>query len=137
MGIVFAFLALAFLASPVILVIWQLVARERMRKLERALAGLRDGLEARIEVLEARLRGHEDDFDEGVGVPDPGGHAPESTIAAVESEPGAPPSAPATSQDFMKLHRFFAQEQFGGVGHDTVADPPPAAGTASTRPAPP
>ena len=95
MGIIFAFLALAFLASPVILVIWQLVARERMRKLERALAGLRDGLEARIEVLEARLRGHEDDFDEGVGVPDPGGHAPESTIAAVESEPGAPPSAPA------------------------------------------
>ena len=93
-AVVFAFLALALLASPVILGIWQLVARERMRKLERALAGLREGLEARLEVLEARLRGHEDDFDEGVGVPDPGGHAPESTTAAVESEPAVPAAVP-------------------------------------------
>ncbi len=108
---VFGFLGLAYLASPVILLIWQLINRERIAKLERSQVGVRDALEARLEVFEGRLHALEGDSNDDVNAATAvtpardSGVAPvvESTAAAPESEPAAPepaapPSAPATSE---------------------------------------
>ncbi len=118
---VFGFLGLAYLVSPVVLLIWQLVNRERIGKLERSQAGVREVLEARLEAIEGRLRtldgASADDVNVAAAVitaadaavSDSTAVAPDSAAASVAGatgaesgpatpEPTATPIAPATSE---------------------------------------
>ncbi len=149
---VFGLLGLAFLVSPVILLIWQLVNRERLGKLERFQAGLRDVLEARFEAFEGRLRALEGDADLDVtaaGGVIPAGEAavaaaadstaisPDSAVAAVAEptgaaaesepvvpEPVVPPLAPAASE--AAPDRAAAASTAPGLAVDEPSAPRPA-----------
>ena len=52
---VFGMLALVFVTSPVVLLVLYVITRDRVNKLGRAMDGLRESFEARVDELEARL----------------------------------------------------------------------------------
>ena len=98
--VVFSFLALFFLASPVILLVWLLMHRERMRKIERSISHLRVGIEDRLDTLEARLRAVGGDFVEDAAPSDSEASAPvvEAPAPAAHDSADAPDEAPAGAE---------------------------------------
>lgn len=89
---VFGVLALVFVASPVVLLVLHVIARDRVNKLGRSMVALRDSFEERVDELEARLSALGDGIEPGVTTPlVAAAEAEERVQPADESEPAPKP----------------------------------------------